>query len=221
MEARAKHGGARPGAGRKKTVKRGGPHRARPALQAHHPVHAVLRTHEGLGRLRQRNMYRAIRRVLVRYLGRDEFRVVHLSIQGNHLHLIVEARDARALSRGMQSLAINLARAINGVWKRAGAVFAGRYHATQIKTARQARNTLCYVLNNWRRHREDLADARCMQARLDPYSSATSFAGWTVRFVAPAHYVPLPISPPETELLRSDWLRCGRIDPWEVPGPLS
>src|SRR5689334_23007064 len=160
MEPRAKHGGARRGAGRKKTVKRGGPHRARPALAAWHPVHAVLRTHRGLGRLRQGDMYRAIRRVLVRYLGRDDFRVVQLSIQSNHLHLIVEAQDARALSRGMQSFAINVARAINGVWRRAGAVFAGRYHATQIKTARQARNTLGYVLNNWRRHREDLASER-------------------------------------------------------------
>jgi len=158
--------------------------------------------------------------VLVRYLGRDDFRLTSMSIQGNHLHLIVEARDARALSRGMQSFAINVARAINGVWKRVGPVFGGRYHATQIRTARQARNTLCYVLNNWRKHREDLASARCMQAALDPYASAVAFEGWTQRFTAPAGYVPLPMSAPRTELLRAGWLRYGRIDPWEKPGPL-
>ena len=29
-------------------------------------------------------------------------RIIHYSIQGNHLHLIVEAEDPRALSRAMQ-----------------------------------------------------------------------------------------------------------------------
>jgi len=166
-------------------------------------------------------MYRAIGRVLIRYLGRDEFRIVQLSIQSNHLHLIVEARDRVALSRGMQSFAINVARAINGVWRRLGEVFAGRYHATQIRSARQARNTLGYVLNNWRRHREDVASARCMQAQLDPYSSAISFEGWTRRFGVPEGYVPLSVSPPRTEMLRTGWMQHGRLDPWEVPGPVG
>jgi REP element-mobilizing transposase RayT len=33
---------------------------------------------------------------------KDGFRVVHFSIQSNHLHLIVEATDEQSLSRGMQ-----------------------------------------------------------------------------------------------------------------------
>jgi putative transposase len=221
MVERAKHGGARPGAGRKKSVKRGGPHRARPALQACNPAHVVLRTRVGVPRLRQARMYRAIRRVLGRYVGRGEFRIAQVSIQHNHLHLIVEASDARALTRGMQSFAINAARAINVAWGRRGAVFAGRYHATQIRTARQMRNALVYVLNNWRRHREDIADVRCLRAQLDPYSTAVSFAGWTKRFAVPAGYVPLPVSEPRTALLRTGWRWHGRLDPWDVPGPVG
>lgn len=157
--------------------------------------------------------------MLGRYLGRSEFRIVHVSIQHNHLHLIVEARDARALTRGMQSFAISVARAINADSRRVGSVFAGRYHATQITSARQSRNALAYVLNNWRRHREDVVDARCLHAQLDPYSSAISFDGWTRTFGVPAGYQPLPVSSPQTELLRRGWLQHGRLDPWEVPGP--
>jgi len=219
-EEKGRHGGARRGAGRKQTgVKRGGPHRARPALSSRHGVHVALRCVRGVPRLRQACMYHAIRRVLARYLGCGEFRVVHISLQHNHIHLIVEARDARALTRGMQGFAINAARAINRAWGREGKVFAYRYHATQIKTASYARNAISYVLNNWRRHREDFFDGAARAAKLDEYSSAVSFTGWTERFAIPTTHVPLPVSPPRTGLLRSDWTRYGLIDPFERPGP--
>ena len=155
--------------------------------------------------------------MLVRYLARTDFRIVHISIQRNHLHLLVEASDRRALARGMQSFAINAARAIQ---RAPGNVFAYRYHATQIKTPSQARNALAYVLNNWRRHREDVRSARTLAATLDPYASGLSFAGWTqrARFRVPDGYDPLPVSLPETPLLVFDWQRFGRIDPYEQPG---
>lgn len=168
-------------------------------------------------------MYQAIRRTLIRYLGRMDFRIVHISIQHNHLHLVTEANDKRALSRGMQSFAINAARAINAAWGRAGKVFEFRYHATQIKTDRYARNVLSYVLNNWRRHREDFYDGASRTAVLDEYSSAVSFEGWAGkkrRYDPPPGYTPLPVAPPATALLQSNWQWHGLIDPFERPGPL-
>src|SRR4051812_35552749 len=105
-------GGKREGAGRKKTGKcRDAPHRRRPELSQRHPVHVVLRTWRTW--LRTGEMYRAIRRVLVHFYGREDFRVVHLSIQKNHLHFLIEAASRQALSRGMQSLASRCAHAIN------------------------------------------------------------------------------------------------------------
>ncbi len=225
MEKRSKgtHGGSRVGAGRKKTGKKlGGPHRARPWLSSKHPVHVTLRTVRGMPRLRQRCFYEALRRVLVHYLEGDDFRVTHISIQRNHLHVIAEAASARALSRGMQSFAINTARAFNAAWGRLGKVFAYRYHASQIKTARYARNAMSYVLNNWRRHRQDFYDGAARRAQLDEFSSAISFTGWTVRFgKPPPDYEPLPVSQPRTSLLAEDWKLFGLIRPDECPGPLS
>ncbi len=214
------HGGARPGAGRKKSGKKvGGPHRLRPALSRMHPAHVSLRTVRTVPRLRQRNFYAAIRRVLLRYLEAANFRVVHLSIQHNHLHFLVEATNARALSTGMQSLAINLARAINAACHRTGKVFAFRYHATQVKTDRYARNVLAYVLNNWRRHREDRRAPSTIL--LDPYSSACSFPGWTIKCPMPTDYEPLPVSRPRTDLLASAWQFYGLLLPTECPGPVA
>jgi len=128
----------------------------------------VLRTQDCVPRLREGRVFQATHQVLGRYVGLDEFRIVHASIQGNHFHLLVEALDRQALSAGMQSLTINLARGINGALGSYGKVFAHRFHETTITTARQARNALAYVLNNWRKHREDLASPRAMAAKLDP-----------------------------------------------------
>jgi REP element-mobilizing transposase RayT len=216
-------GGRRRNAGRPKTGRcRDAPHRVRPDLSARHPVHVVLRVKERIGRLRTGEMYRVIRRVMERYLGRADFRIVHLSIQHNHLHFLVEAVNRDALRAGMQSLAINCARALNDATNQCGKVFEYRYHATVITTPRQARNSLAYVLNNWRRHREDVVDARIRAWPVDPYSSGVTFTGWSKRpvFELPASYVPLPVSPPRTALLRGGYEEFGRIDPFERPGPL-
>ena len=162
-------------------------------------------------------MYDAIRSVLFHFLAHPDMRVVHISIQQTHLHLIVEATDKAALSRGMKSFATRSARAINAASKRKGKVFKFRYHAKQIRTERYARNAIAYVLNNFRRHGEPIA-ANCV---LDPYSSAVSFTGWKKnrKWTLPSDYEPLPVSPPRTPLLKSNWTQFGLIDPWEIPGP--
>ena len=180
-----------------------------------------MRVCEYVERLRTGKLYRVLRRVMERYLGREDFRIVHVSIQGNHIHFLIEARDREALSSGMRSLAINCARAINKPTGDSGKVFECRYHARQITTPRQARNSLAYVLNNWRRHKEDFASKATMGFPVDPYSSGVTFDGWSTkpRYTLPDAYVPLPVSPPRTALLRSSYQEFGRIDPFEVPGP--
>ncbi len=138
------------------------------------------------------------------------------SIQRNHIHLIVEAADKLALRRGMQRFAIRSARALNVAFGEVGKVFAFRYKAKQIKTHDYARNVLAYVLNNWRRHREDCY-AREQDLPFDLFSSAASFTGWSGQWSLSG--VDLHVSTPRTELLRSACERHGRIDPFEIPGP--
>jgi REP element-mobilizing transposase RayT len=224
-----KHGGSRPNAGRKKSREfRFDPsHAKRPELSFKHPVHLMLRTNWRVPRLRQRKGYEAIRRILFFCLGGDDFRVVHISLQKNHIHLIVEAANKDALRRGMQRFAIRAARAINAAFDREGKVFAFRYTAKQIKTPSYARNAISYVLNNWRRHREDFFEGEA-DTLFDEFSSAASFTGWAgassnqrrTALHPRAAPEPLPVSEPRTQLLTFDWQWHGLIDPWETPGPL-
>jgi REP-associated tyrosine transposase len=194
------------------------PHRARPVLEGKHPVHVVLRAKRKLW-WRNGGVYRVMRRVLAHYLGGAEFRIVHISIQDDHLHLLIEAANKAALTFGMQSFAIRAARALNRAEGGCGKVFAQRYHATQITSTHQARHALAYILNNWRKHMQDWSNGRQRRAQLDEFSSAVSFHGWTKRFAVPNGHEPLPVSPPSTWLLKRGWTRHGAIDPFECPGP--
>jgi len=231
---RDRRGGARPGAGRKPVLRPGErPHRRvrrRPAISAREPVHVVLRVTRDVGRLRRRRAYHAIRRAMLTVFAKDAVRIVHVSIQQNHIHLLVEAADATALARGMQGLQISAARHLNRAVTldqrlpapRRGQVFVDRYHAEVIRTPRQARHCLAYVLNNWRRHREDVAGPAQRAALVDPYSSGIRFDGWaglTAPFAVPDGYQPLPTSPPRSWLLTTGWRRHRAIGLWEVPGP--
>jgi REP element-mobilizing transposase RayT len=165
--------------------------------------------------LRRREYYAIFRAVLAKYVGRDDFRIVHVSIRETHVHFLVEASSKRALTLGMQSLTITLSKRLTGGL---GKLFEQRYHEVPIRSARQARNAIAYVLNNWRRHRIDPFG----QWPVDPYSSGVTFTGWSmpVSFTVPPEYEPLPVSPPCTSLLVSDWKQYGLIDPYERPGPL-
>jgi putative transposase len=145
-------GGPRKGAGRPRKQPGTVPHLKRPALSRHHPVHVTLRFVEGLASVRSRQCYRAVLPALEEARERDGFRVVELSLQSNHMHLIAEADDQTALSRGIQALAIRVAKRLNAALGRHGKVFAQRFHMHVLKTVREVVNAVDYVLSNWFRH---------------------------------------------------------------------
>ncbi len=98
--------------------------------------------------LRSRRSFRSIAAAFAAACGRDGFRVVHFSIQGNHLHLIVEAADAVRLSRGLQGLAIRIARGMNRLMGSRGKVFADRFHEHVLRSPTEVATAVAYVLGN-------------------------------------------------------------------------
>ena len=146
-------GGSRRGAGRKPKGRVAlVSHQKRPEHAARFPVHAVVKTDPRVPRLRRREIFDAVERALRAGANRFGFRVVHFSVQGNHVHLIVEAVDRVALSRGMQGLLVRIARAVNRASARRGKVFADHYFARELKTPAEVRRAVRYVLDNQMLH---------------------------------------------------------------------
>ncbi len=146
----------------------------------------------------------------------DGFHVVHYSLQADHIHLIVEAADARALSCGMRRLVIRLAKRINEVVRRRrhGKIWGDRYHRHDLTSPREVRHALVYVLQNGRKH-------GCVgRNALDPLSTASTFNGWAAP-VARTRDGPdgaEDTAPPSTWLLEVGWRRAGgALDPSETP----
>lgn len=210
-------GGARRGTGRKPQGERAGvSHKERPALSGAHPVHVTLKMRREVPSLRAQRTMRALRSAFVAGKERAKFRLVHFSVQRDHVHLIVEAEDKRALARGVQALNIRIARALNRELERRGKVFADRYHARALSSPREVKNALAYVLLNARHHRA--AETERM-AGLDPCSSADVFEGWSAG--APREREGGgrgAVVGARTWLLARGWKRAGLISPVAAPG---
>ena len=211
-------GGKRKGAGRKRHGRRKVAHRRRVEFAPCHPSHITLRFIDGLPSMRRAKAFKAIRAAMYVAMKHPDFRIVHLSIQGNHIHLICEADDRTALARGIQGFKISAAKKLNKVLGRKGTIFADRYHSEVLTTPTQVRNAICYCVNNWRRHGED----RGATVRVDPCSTGYWFHGWKER--GPLTEEPreevLPSATPQTWLLKDGWKRGGGpISLYERPGP--
>lgn len=198
-------GGRRKGAGPEPRGERPGvSHRGRAPLAARFPVEVTMRVKQGLPSLRGLREHAALRAAIIAGCERGGFRLVHYSVQSNHLHLIVEGSCRNALSRGLQGLAIRMARALNRLWRRLGSVFADRYHDRILRSPREVWNALRYVLNNARKH-----GAWSSHTRLDPLSSSAWFDGWRER--PPECAASSPIALARTWLLRVGWRFHGLI----------
>lgn len=211
-------GGRRVGAGRKPGPAPHDPHRRRPALSPRHPVLVTLKVRRGLPSLRSVALVRELERSFTRACDRGDFRLVHYSIQGDHVHALVEAESCRALSRGMKALGSRLARAVNRVFRRRGRVLTARFHLRVLRTPREVRNALAYVLLNARRHAAKSGRALLGHVRIDPASSGSGFDGWKDRAPARPATVAAAVAAARTWLLRVGWRQHGLIDPSELPG---
>ena len=227
-----RRGGARPGAGRKRAERGNVPHRARPPHRAAEPVHVTLRAR--LSPLRSQHVFPTVRLALGRAQRRDprRFRLLQFSVQHDHVHLIVEAADKRALSSGIRSVAIRVARYVNDLLSRRGSLWADRWHGRALKTPREVRNALVYVLANFRKHAR-----KARASGIDPFSSGAAFDGWrgwrpasgvAPPFAEPARWLrryasaegaePLePTGAPHTWLAGTGWRRHGLLVLDEAP----
>jgi putative transposase len=220
--AKRSWGGARVGAGRPRKAPKDRtfvPHQSRPTHKKRHPTHITLRARRGLPNFRSQRVQDMLRGILERQLRdrryRREFQVVHYSIQSNHLHVIVEADDARAMRSGVSGLVIAFAKRLNKLLDRLkGKVWSDRYHSRELTTPTEVRRALVYVLQNVRKHGFDL-----LGAWLDPLSTAHRFDGWITPLGVGDDPKYFPPRAPRTWLLGEGWSTRGggKLHPTERP----
>jgi REP element-mobilizing transposase RayT len=152
----------------------------------------------------------------IRFASRRFLRIVHFSVQSNHIHMLVEANDRGRLAQGMKGFAVRVARNLNGLLGIRGNVWADRYHAHALKTPREVRRALIYVLRNRVKHGGIVA--------LDRHSSAFYFDGWHDEVGCPppeGSPDEWPIAHSETWLINVGWRRSQgplRLDGAVPPG---
>jgi REP element-mobilizing transposase RayT len=219
-------GGRRRGAGRKpRTGRRQMPHAPRPLHCGRHPVHVTLRS--AFRPLRSQFVFPTVRAAIAktRVRRRGTFRIVHFSVQHDHIHLIVEANDTAALIAGVRGLEVSIAKRVNRLTFRRGSFWADRWHGRALTTPRAVRHAIVYVLSNGKKHANHPGIGV-----LDPYSSAPYFSGYAESTGLPpivrnARIVPRslappagsPVSEPSTWLLGVGWRRHGLIAIHEAP----
>ena len=208
-------GGKRRGAGRKPKGRRAGvPHEKRPAFRSAKALLVTQKARFDVPSMRHPEAHGVVAAALAAGT-KEDFRVVEYSVQFDHLHLIVEAEDERALSRWLKGLFVRIARGLNKLWKRVGNVFPDRFHARILATPRAVRIALVYVLGNGRKH------GSWGGSGPDVYSSGPSFDGWRATPNSSMSAVSSPrfLERARTWLLSVGWRRHGLIDPREHPRP--
>jgi len=180
------------------------PHRRKGPLATRFPVHVTTRVAPGLASLRGAGEQAVLAGAFRSGCERFGFRLVQYSVLGNHVHFVVEARDRRALFRGLVGLLTRIARRLNKSWGRRGKVFPDRFHERILRTPREVRNVLAYVLNNAARH-----GYRVRAGEPDTRSSGRWFDGW--RDYRATFPEPRPVALAHTWLLRAGWRRHGLI----------
>jgi REP element-mobilizing transposase RayT len=203
-----------PGGGRKpKGPRSSEKHKARLPIDPAHPQHVVIRVTPQVAPLRDRDGWEAVCQGLALTARRHDMRICHVSLQPDHVHLIAEADHVMALARGVQGFVIAFSRRLNKLRRTRGKVITDRYHSIPLTTPAEVRYALAYVLTNWWHHGAQRG------LRLDPYSSAALFDGWTRRpsDVRDAGLPRPPVTMAMTWLLQIGWKREGLIAPTEHP----
>lgn len=150
-------------AGRPSTVDRGIRHISRDRLYRPTSLHLTIKVRENKADIKTKKILKALHHAIKR-ARLKELKIIHYTLEHNHLHLLVEASDNLILHKGMQALGITLSKAINKIKKLKGGVYKHRYHFRKLNSRRELINVLYYIFKNGIKHKRTLS-------MIDPYNS--------------------------------------------------
>lgn len=138
-------------AGRKAIHDPGIRHTHRPVFKKPASLHLTIKIAKEKSNLKNKEVLSILKRAILnsRKMG---LRVIHFTLEYDHIHLLIEAENNHLLGKGMQSFGVTLSKAINKLKKTSGQVYRHRYHFRKITSARQLKNVMNYIFRNGLKH---------------------------------------------------------------------
>ena len=131
---------------------RGIRHIERPKFQRVRSFHLTIKVKKNKADIQNKKILKALHHAIKRARLKD-LKIIHYTLEYNHVHLLVEAYNNSVLHSGMQALGISFAKAVNRVKSTKGTVYKHRYHLRQISSPRDLKNVLHYIFHNGIKHR--------------------------------------------------------------------
>ncbi|MBC7430062.1 MAG: transposase [Bacteriovorax sp.] len=150
-------------AGRPAINDRGIRHIRRDRITKPTSMHLTIKVREYKADIKSKRILRALHHAIIR-ARLKKLKVIHYTLEYNHVHLLVEASDHKVMHRGMQALGISLSKSINKIKCLKGTVYKHRYHLKRLTSTQQLKNVLHYIFNNGIHHKRT-------SSILDPYNS--------------------------------------------------
>ena len=150
-------------AGRPAKVDRGIRHISRERIKVLTTLHLTIKVRENKADIKSKTILKALHHAIKR-ARMKQLRILHYTLEYNHVHLLVEATGNKILHSGMQAMGISFSKAINKIKCLKGSVYKNRYHFRSLKTRRELKNAILYIFNNARKHKRSLS-------ALDPFNS--------------------------------------------------
>ena len=148
-------------AGRPAIHDKGIRHRKREEIKRARPLHLTIKLNRAQmqNKMILKHLKHSIKRGRLKGL-----RIIHFSLQNDHVHLYAESESNLILTQGMKALGVSFAKRINKHFKTKGQVYKTRFHLRVLRSASEAKNVINYILKNGVKHNRT-------KSFIDSYSS--------------------------------------------------
>jgi len=140
------------GAGRPARNDPGIRHTKRPHLKRPSSLHLTVKIKKNKAEIKNKSVLAILKRSILN-ARKQGLRVIHYSLEYDHVHLLIEADNNLILGKGMQAFGVTFSKAINRLKKLAGEVYKHRYHFRRISSCSELKNVMNYIFNNGLRHK--------------------------------------------------------------------
>jgi REP element-mobilizing transposase RayT len=149
-------------AGRPAIQDRGIRHTKREEIRRETPLHLTIKLIRA--DVQNKTVLKALRHAILR-ARLQGLRIIHYSLEHDHIHLYAESDDNKILARAMKALGGSLIKKINKYFKVKGRCYKTRYHLRILRSATEVKNVINYILKNGIKHKRT-------KSVIDPYNSA-------------------------------------------------